>query len=212
MFQKSSSFKTISLLVVLCFTGSILLPIFTPEQEAEACLKDLWDLVSGFASNAGWDIVKEATTNKQEHKPGVDPNGSHGEDEHSIVPNPNSSERYRCDQCDGTARTQAGLETDKHKKIGDCKYDQDPVGCRSPIYNCHKDKASHSQTKTCSVCGKEYRGCVGGHDDCSNNDSAALMPDGGCTDGGCTDVDYNDRGCNDGGCTDVSSPDDNYGG
>jgi hypothetical protein len=60
MYLKYSPFKSIGLLLALCFTFSLVLPTFTPKQEAEACWDEWWKAITqSSAGSAAWDIIKE---------------------------------------------------------------------------------------------------------------------------------------------------------
>lgn len=172
MYTKSSSFRVTAFLLVLCFIGSMLFPSFTPNQEAEACEEIFWAVVASFVATAGWDIIKEVKKKVTAHKDGVDPSGSHKKSDHIIV-TVSGAERYKCDACGLRDGAKANVETDAHKLAYTCGGCDDtlssPPGCGNDVYQCHTDKAKHHQEIYCPVCTVYYRGCVGGHDNCSND-------------------------------------------
>ena len=176
MYIKSSSFKPIALLILFCFSCSILLPTFTPKQEADACTRIFWSILENVAGSAGWDIIKEAQKKIVGHKDGVDESKSHDDTSHNIILLP--GRQYKCNQCGTTDPIKSNVETNAHKEEYTCGGCNDSVsastapGCHSTVYQCHTDKAKHHQIFTCKPCDEKYRGCIGGHDDCGCNDDS----------------------------------------
>ncbi len=172
MYLKYSLFKSIGLLLTLCFIFSLALPIFTPKQEAEACWGEWWKpIIQSVAGSAGWDIIKEVKEVATGHKDGVDPNGSHSRSDHIITTQGGTgNERYKCQACGSTDNAKSNLETDAHRFMFTCDGNDEVPGCKSDVYQCHSGKEKHNQIKYCSPCSRDYRVCVGGHDDCSNGD------------------------------------------
>lgn len=172
MYLKYSSFKSIALLLALCFTFLLVLPTFTPKQEAEACWSEWWEAITqSAAGSAAYNIVKEVKKKITGHKEGVDSNGSHSQSDHIITTQSGTgNERYKCNACESTDNTKSNLENDAHRFMFTCDGNDDIPGCKSDVYQCHSDKEKHNQIKYCSPCSQDYRVCVGGHDDCGNSD------------------------------------------
>ena len=172
MYLKYSSFKSIALLLVLCFTVSLVLPAFNPKQEAEACLSEWWEAITQSAAGSGlYKIIEEALKKKAAHKSGVDASKSHGLNDHLIII-VTGAKRYKCGACGATDSSRANLETSAHRLMYTCEDNDDTAGCDNDVYQCHSDKEKHKQIKHCTPCFVDYRVCVGGHDDCDNDDES----------------------------------------
>lgn len=178
MYIKSSLFKSIALLLVLCFTGIFALPSLNPQQEAEACLGNFWkNVLTGIGANAGYDIIKQTFMTKEGHKSEVDPNGTHDNDDHDIITL--NRNQYKCGQCGTISVTEQGLKTISHKleyKCGGCNDTVTLDGCNHNVFQFDPDKAKHHAR--CQTCPETHRMCLATAN-CSSNTNCGSNTDSG---------------------------------